>query len=93
MADITARGFGPGTTATFFISTTPSPRSQLVRLGVSAVDANGVVTEVVTIPGDFETHSVHSVQVQGVGSDRHLLTEYTKIRLAGPNRGGHGDKG
>ena len=81
--EITARGYLPGSTAIFLISTSPSAQSQLILLGRSTVDANGVVTDDTTIPGAFQPHSRHAIQVMGVDRNLRALTETTKVRIAG----------
>jgi hypothetical protein len=82
-ADITAAGYGPGSTATFWISTSPSNSSRLLVLGKSRVNANGIVTDDVTIPRYFQPYSVHVVEVQGVGRNGRPLTQSTSVKLSG----------
>lgn len=92
-AEIIARGYRPGSEADFFVSVARSPRSRLIELGESTVDANGVARDAVTIPSYFEARSLHTIEVEGVARDRDPLTEMTKVRLAGDERNGHRSAG
>lgn len=86
-ADITAAGYRPGSTATFWISGSSSDRGRsyqprLIELGGSRVDANGVVNEDVTVPASFQPRSIHIVVVKGEGRDGRPLTESTSVVLS-----------
>lgn len=100
-ATVTAGGYGPGTTATVWISSTHCRREscrgvrhghfgfQFIKLGSAPVDANGNVTDDVTIPRGFAPHSTHIVLVLGVNSNGRPLTETARVTLSGGHHHHH----
>jgi hypothetical protein len=65
--DVEVQGFIPGTTYTFFMFSEP------VELGRGVADAEGQVSQVVTMPKDVE-HGDHTLQVVGVGPDGEIVS-------------------
>ena len=100
-ATVSAGGYGPGTVATVWISSsrcrTFSCRGvrdardgfRFIKLGSGTVNANGDVSVGVTIPAGFAAGSTHIVAVRGTDSNGSALTETARITLSGGHKHHH----